>query len=162
MNRQIIKLFAFIMVLFAVLVGFTAWWSVFDAKELKASKYNRRPLYEQQQIPRGRILADDGSVIAKSVPQGKGVNRTYVRHYPTGSLFGHPIGYSFIRVAQSEFEKSHNEELTGEPSEFGTILDQLTGQKQEGEQIVTSLDPHAQEIAMHALEAAGFGAVVAL
>jgi peptidoglycan glycosyltransferase len=161
-NRQIIKLFAFIMVLFAVLVGFTAWWSVFDAKELKASKYNRRPLYEQQQIPRGRILADDGSVIAKSVPQGKGVNRTYVRHYPTGNLFGHPIGYSFIRVAQSEFEKSHNEELTGEPSEFGTILDQLTGQKQEGEQIVTSLDPHAQEIAMHALEAAGFGAVVAI
>jgi len=161
-NRQIIKLFAFIMVLFAVLVGFTAWWSVFNAKELKASKWNHRPLYEQQQIPRGRILADDGSVIAKSIPQGKGVNRTYVRHYPMGSLFGHPIGYSFIEVAQSEFEKFHNEELTGEESEFGTILDQLTGQKQEGEQIVTSLDPKAQEVAMHALEAAGFGAVVAI
>jgi peptidoglycan glycosyltransferase len=161
-NRQIIKLFAFIMVLFGVLVGFTAWWSVFDAKELKASKYNRRPLYEQQQIPRGRILAADGSVIAKSIPQGKGINRTYVRHYPMGSLFGHPIGYSFIEVTQSEFEKFHNEELTGEESEFGTILDELTGQKQEGEQIVTSLDPKAQEVAMHALEAAGFGAVVAI
>jgi penicillin-binding protein A len=161
-NRQIIKLFAFIMVLFAVLVGFTAWWSVFNAKELKASKYNHRPLYEQQQIPRGRILADDGSVIAKSVPEGKGANRRYVRHYPTGSLFGHPIGYSFIEVAQSEFEKYHNEELIGEESEFGTILDELTGQKQEGEQIVTSLDPHAQEVALHALEAAGFGAVVAI
>jgi peptidoglycan glycosyltransferase len=161
-NRQIIKLFAFIMALFAVLVGFTAWWSVFDAKNLKAQKTNHRPLYEQQQIPRGRILADDGSVIAKSIPQGKGVNRTYVRHYPMGSLFGHPIGYSFIEVAQSEFEKFHNEELTGEESEFGTILDELTGQKQEGEQIVTSLDPHAQEIAMHALEAAGYGAVVAI
>jgi peptidoglycan glycosyltransferase len=161
-NRQIIKLFAFIMVLFGVLVGFTAWWSVFNAKELKASEWNRRPLYEEQQIPRGRILADDGSVIAKSVPQGKGVNRTYVRHYPMGSLFGHPIGYSYIEVAQSEFEKFHNEELTGEESEFGTILDELTGQKQEGEQIVTSLDPHAQEVAMHALEAAGFGAVVAI
>lgn len=162
MNRQIIKLFGFILVLFAVLVGFTSWWSVFDAKELKASEWNRRPLYEQQQIPRGRILADDGSVIAKSIPEGHGVNRTYVRHYPLGKLFGHPIGYSFIQVAQSEFEKHHNEELTGEESEFGTILNQLTGQKQEGEQIVTSLDPHAQEIAMHALEAAGYGAVVAI
>jgi peptidoglycan glycosyltransferase len=161
-NRQIIKLFAFIMVLFAVLVGFTAWWSVFNAKELKASKYNHRPLYEQQQIPRGRILADDGTVIAKSIPQGKGTNRTYVRHYPTGKLFGHPIGYSFIEVTQSEFEKFHNEELTGEESEFGTILNELTGQKQEGEQIVTNLDPHAQEVAMNALEAAGFGAVVAI
>jgi penicillin-binding protein A len=161
-NRQIIKLFGFIIVLFGILIGFTAWWSVFDAKELKASKWNHRPLYEQQQIPRGRILADDGAVIAKSIPQGKGINRTYVRHYPMGELFGHPIGYSFIEVAQSEFEKYHNEELTGEESEFGTILNELTGQKQEGEQIVTSLDPKAQEIAMHALEAAGFGAVVAI
>src|SRR6202012_3997598 len=150
------------MVTFALLVGFTSWWSVFDAKSLKEKTSNRRPLLEQQQIPRGRILADDGAVIAKSIPQGPGVNRTYVRHYPMGDLFGHPIGYSFIEVGQSEFEKFHNEELIGEESEFGTILDQLTGQKQEGEQIVTSLDPKAQEVAMHALEAAGFGAVVAI
>ena len=60
MNRQIIKLFGFIVVLFAILVGFTSWWSVFDAKALKEKRANQRPLLEQQQIPRGRILADDG------------------------------------------------------------------------------------------------------
>ncbi|HTT94721.1 MAG TPA: penicillin-binding transpeptidase domain-containing protein [Solirubrobacterales bacterium] len=162
MNRQIIKLFAFIVVLFAVLVGFTSWWSVFDAKGLKASKWNQRPLLEQQQIPRGRILAADGSVIAKSFSKGHGAGKRYIRHYPTGTLFGHPIGYSFVQYGQSEFEKSHNAELTGEESEFGTILDQLTGKKQEGEQIVTNLDVHAQEVAMGDLEAAGHGAVVAI
>jgi penicillin-binding protein A len=161
-NRQIIKLFAFIVVLFAVLVGFTSWWSVFDAKALKEENANKRPLFEQQQIPRGRILAADGSVIAKSVPKGRGAGKRYVRHYPQGSLFGHPIGYSFMEYGQTEFESSHNAELTGEESEFGSILDELTGTKQEGEQIVTSLDPHAQEVAMHDLEAAGFGAVVAI
>jgi penicillin-binding protein A len=161
-NRQIIKLFGFIIVLFALLVGFTAWWSVFDAKELKASKFNQRPLLEQQQIPRGRILADDGSVIAKSYSKGNGSAKRYVRHYPFGELFGHPIGYSYLEQGQSEFEKYHNEELTGEESEFGTILNELTGQTQEGEQIVTSLDPQAQEIAMHGLEAVGHGAVVAI
>ena len=36
MNRQIVKLFAFIVVLFAVLVGFTSYWAVFDAQALKA------------------------------------------------------------------------------------------------------------------------------
>lgn len=162
MNRQIIKLFAFFVVLFSLLIGFTAWWSVFDAKALKEKTSNRRPLLEQQQIPRGRILADNGSVIAKSIPEGHGSNRTYTRHYPYGALFGHPIGYSFIEQGQSEFEKYHNEELTGEESEFGTILDELTGKKQEGEQIVTSLDPKAQEVATHDLEAAGYGAVVAI
>jgi peptidoglycan glycosyltransferase len=85
-----------------------------------------------------------------------------VRHYPTGGLFGHPIGYSFMEYGQTEFEQSHNAELTGEESEFGSILDQLTGTKQEGEQVVTSLDPHAQEVALHALEGAGYGAVVAI
>ena len=162
MNRQIIKLFGFIVVLFGILVGFTAWWSVFDAKDLKAQEANKRPLFEQQQIPRGRILAADGSVIAKSIPKGKGTGRRYVRHYPQGALFGHPIGYSFMEYGQTQFEQSHNAELTGEESEFGTILDELTGQKQEGEQVVTSLDPHAQEVAMNALEANGYGAVVAI
>lgn len=163
MNRQIIKLFGFIVVLFAILIGFTSWWSVFDAKALREKPaVNKRPLFEQQQIPRGRILAADGSVIAKSIPKGKGPNKRYVRHYPTGALFGHPIGYSFMEQGQSEFERFHNAELTGEESEFGSILDQLTGQKQEGEQVVTSLDVHAQEVATHALESAGYGAVVAI
>jgi penicillin-binding protein A len=161
-NRQIVKLFLFFVLLFAILIGFTSYWSVFDAKELKASRYNHRPLFEQQQIPRGRILADDGQVIAKSVSKGKGAALRYERHYLMGKLFGHPIGYSFIEQGQTEFEKYHNEELTGEESEFGTILDELTGRKQEGEQIVTSLDPKAQEVAMHDLEAAGYGAVVAI
>jgi peptidoglycan glycosyltransferase len=161
-NRQIIKLFGFIVVLFGILVAFTSWWSVFDAKALKEKNVNKRPLFEQQQIPRGRILAADGSVIAKSVPKGKGTGRRYVRKYPQGSLFGHPIGYSFMEYGQTEFEQSHNAELTGEESEFGSILDELSGTKQEGEQVVTSLDPHAQEIAIHALEGAGYGAVVAI
>jgi len=153
-NRQIIKLFGLIVVLFGILIAFTSWWSVFDAKALKEQKVNKRPLFEQQQIPRGRILAADGSVIAKSVPKGKGPNKRYERKYPLGGLFGHPIGYSFMEYGQTEFEQSHNAELTGEESEFGTILDELTGTKQEGEQVVTSLDPHAQEVALHALEGA--------
>jgi peptidoglycan glycosyltransferase len=161
-NRQIVQLFGFIVVLFAILIGFTSYWSVFDSSNLKAQSVNQRPLLEQQQIPRGRILAADGSVIAKSIPQGKGSNRTYVRHYPDGTLWGHPIGYSFIRYGQSEFEQSHNEELTGEETEFGTILDQLTGKKQQGEDIVTNLFPNAQRVALQSLEEAGFGAVVAI
>ncbi|MBA3865698.1 MAG: hypothetical protein H0X42_05030 [Solirubrobacterales bacterium] len=162
MNRQIVKLFSFIVVLFAVLVAFTSYWSVFDAKNLKAQEANQRPLLEQQQIRRGRILAADGTVIAKSVARGQGDGLRFIRKYPEGALFGHPIGYSFVQYGQSEFEQSHDEELTGEESEFGSILDQLTGQKQEGDDIVTNLDLGAQRVASEDLEAAGFGAVVAI
>src|SRR5882757_1330177 len=127
MNRQIVKLFSFIVVLFAILVGFTSYWSVFDAKALKEKEANKRPLLEQQQIRRGRILAADGTVIAKSIAKGTGANLRYVRRYPGGALYGHPIGYSFVRYGDSEFEQFHNPELIGENSEFGSILDQLLG-----------------------------------
>ncbi len=163
MNRQIVRLFGLIVLLFAVLVGFTSYWSVFDAKSLKEKDVNHRPLLEQQQIPRGRILADDGTVIAKSYSKGHGTGKRYIRRYPLGALFGHPIGYSFVRYGQSEFELSHNSELTGEEeSEFGSILDQLSGHKQEGNDIVTNLDPKAQEVALKGLQSAGFGAVAAI
>jgi penicillin-binding protein A len=161
-NRQIVKLFGFIVVLFGVLVGFTSWWSVFDAEALKEKNANKRPLLEQQQIPRGRILAADGTVIAKSVPKGKGASKRYVRRYPEGSLYGHPIGYSFVRLGDSEFEQFHNEELIGEGSEFSSIVDELLGERQEGNDIVTSIDPDAQRLALAELQEQGFGAVVAI
>ena len=161
-NRQIVKLFGFIVVLFAILVGFTSYWSVFDAKALKEQEANKRPLLEQQQIRRGRILAADGTVIAKSVAKGKGDALRFVRRYPEGALYGHPIGYSFVRYGDSEFEQFHNDELVGEESEFSSILDELRGRTQEGNDIVTNIDPVAQRMALADLEAAGFGAVVAI
>ena len=162
MNRQIVKLFGLVVVLFAVLVGFTSYWAVFDAKALKEKDANKRPLLEQQQIRRGRILADDGTVIARSVPKGKGAGLRYVRRYPEGSLFGHPIGYSFVEEGDSEFEQFHNDELVGNESEFGSILDELRGREQEGDDVVTNLDPAAQAVALEDLREVGFGAVVAI
>jgi peptidoglycan glycosyltransferase len=161
-NKQIIKLFGFIVVLFGVLIGFTSYWSVFDAKALKQQEANKRPLLEQQQIRRGRILAADGTVIAKSIAKGKGSNLRYVRRYPEGPLYGHPIGYSFVQYGDAEFEEFHNDELIGENSEFESILDEITGKEQEGNDIVTNIDAEAQRVALSDLEAAGFGAVVAI
>jgi peptidoglycan glycosyltransferase len=163
MNRQIVKLFAFTVVLFAVLIGFTSYWAVFDAEALKDKEANKRPLLEQQQIRRGRILAADGTVIARSIAKGRGDSLRYVRRYPEGSLFGHPIGYSFVRQGNSEFEKHHDDELIGNESEFTSILDELRGRQQEGNDIVTNIDPEAQRIALEGLEnVPGFGAVVAI
>ena len=162
MNRQIVKLFGFIVVLFGILIGFTSWWSVFDAEALKEKNANKRPLLEAQQIPRGRILSADGVVIAKSVPKGRGDAKRYVRRYPEGSLFGHPIGYSFVEEGDTEFEQFHNEELVGEEGEFVSIVDELLGHKQEGNDVVTNIDADAQRTALAALQEVGYGAVVAI
>jgi peptidoglycan glycosyltransferase len=160
-NRQIVKLFGLILVLYALLFGFTSYWSVFDSSSLKANTANRRPLLEEQRIHRGSILADDGTVIARSTPQGKGNNKIYVRHYPIGSLFGNPIGYSFVDRGRVGTELSHNDELVGNKTEFLSVLDELQGHAQVGDTLTSSLDPQAQRAAVDGL-AGRRGSVVAI
>ncbi|HEY6673035.1 MAG TPA: penicillin-binding protein 2 [Solirubrobacterales bacterium] len=161
MNHQIVKLFGFVLVLYALLFGFTSYWSIFDANSLKANQANRRPLLEEQTIRRGSILADDGTVIARSRGVGSGNNKIFVRHYPLGALFGNPIGYSFVTQGRVGFELSHNDELVGNKTEFLSLLDQLQGHSQEGDNVQSSLDPAAQRAAVDGL-AGRRGAVVAI
>ena len=160
MNRQILHLFTVFTVLCALLVGFTSYWSVIDAENLEDNAANRRPLLEALKVPRGDILAADGTLLARSTPTGKGERKIYSRSYPEGSLFAHAIGYSF-QDQQSGLEKSRNDELTGEKNEFVSIFEELVGNEREGDDIRTNLDPEAQRIATEAL-GSNTGAVVAL
>lgn len=163
MNTPIFRIFAGLLVLLALLVWFTSKWSVFEADELEAQVENKRPLFEAQQIERGKILTADGDVIAESIKEGKNEAIQYVRRYPQGSLYGNPIGYSFITQGNSGFERSENATLTGEDNEFTSILDQIRGQQREGSNIVTTLDAGAQQIAMDQLSAQESpGSVVAI
>jgi peptidoglycan glycosyltransferase len=161
MNSRIVKLFAFTVVMFAVLVGFTSYWTVFDSQNLKNERVNKRPLFAAQKIERGRILASDGTVIARSIRKGSGASLRYVRDYPEGSTYGHPIGYSFIEYGNSEFEAFHNSELIGDDNEFSTIFDELRGKDPVGNDIKTSIDPDAQATAFSMLGDSP-GAVVAI
>ena len=161
MNPQIVKLFGLILVLYALIFAFTSYWSIFDAEGLENNTANQRPLLEEQRVERGEILAADGSVIARSKPRGEGGDRTFVRTYPKGDLFGNPIGYSFVQRGRVGFELSHNDELVGNKTEFLSVLDELRGQVQEGDDVQTALDPEAQQTAVDALGGQN-GSVVAL
>jgi len=161
-NRQIVQLFALTLVLFGVLIAFTSRWTVFEAASLEDNQLNRRGLIEQQQVPRGLILARDGdTVLAQSDPRGRGKQRTYVRSYPEGETFGHPVGYSSIDIGESGLERSRNDALTGDLNEFGTIFRELQSKEREGDDVVTTLDPAAQQQAMDLL-AGNSGSIVAL
>ena len=163
MNAPIVRLFIGVLVLFTLLVAFTSNWAVFDADQLEAKSQNKRPLFEAQQVERGKILSADGQVIAESKPKGKGDQLRYVRQYPLGSLFGNPIGYSFLTEGQTGLEQTQQAVLTGEDNEFLSILDQIRGQQQEGSDVVTTLDAGAQQLAVDQLEGQSApGAIVAI
>jgi peptidoglycan glycosyltransferase len=162
MNRQITQLFGLFVLLFAVLVAFTSYWSVLDAEGLEDNPNNRRALIREQKVPRGLILATDGRTeLARSVPRGRGEDRVFVRTYPTGGLFSHPVGYSFIRNGRISLEQSRNDALAGEEDEFESIFTGLEGREREGLDVVTNLSVPGTEAAVAALGGRK-GAVVAI
>ena len=67
MNGSIIRLFGLVVALVALLVVWTSRWTVFEATALDSNTLNRRTLVDDLRIERGRILADDGTVLARSV-----------------------------------------------------------------------------------------------
>jgi penicillin-binding protein A len=162
LNRQISYLFGFIVLLFAVLAGFTSYWSVLHAGSLKHEALNRRPILQQQQVPRGLILARDGTKLAVNRRVGSGQHKRYYRVYPQGSLFAHAVGYSFVSSGDSGLEKSQNDVLSGAADkQLSSFVEQLGGGPKEGDDVKTTLDPAAQREALAALGAQD-GSVVAI
>jgi peptidoglycan glycosyltransferase len=160
-NRQIARLSLVFTALIVVLVGFTSWWSVIRADSLEENTLNRRPLLEQQQVPRGLILAADGTRLAVNKRIGSGEKRTYEREYPEANLYSHEVGYAFISRGSAGIEQFHNGVLSGTQGDLRTFLDEIAGGPDEGDDVKTTLDPEAQRAANDALGARK-GAIVAL
>jgi penicillin-binding protein A len=157
-NKPIARLFAVVLVLFALLVGFTSRWTVFEASALRANPLNKIPGLENQTVPRGEIVARDGAVLARSLRRPNGF---YVRDYPFGALFAAPIGYYDPNNGSSRLERYRNGVLAGAPPQQSSLLDQLEDKLTRGDEVVTTLDPHAQQVAFAGL-AGRSGAVVAI
>jgi peptidoglycan glycosyltransferase len=150
-NTPIRRLFGVLVVMFAALMGATAWWTVVKADDLNTqhTAQNKRDLLRGIKIRRGDILAADGTMIAHSRKDADGV---YHRSYPEGDLFGHPIGYSFASVGQAGVEAFYNRELSsGGASTTDSIVQQLVGSQDGGDNLRTTLDAKAQKLAMDLL-----------
>jgi penicillin-binding protein A len=161
-NAQIRQLYGLFALLFAVLVGFTSYWAVVDAEGLEDNPDNRRALIEEQTIPRGLIYARDGrTVLARNRSERRGGTRIFVREYPRGGQFAHPVGYSFIRNGQRSLELFRNDDLVGEEDEFESILSGLEDREREGKDVITNLDVAGTEAAVAGL-AGRKGSVVAI
>ena len=161
MNKPLRRLFLVFVLLFGVLVGFTSYWTVFGAEDLEQKPSNRRPLLKAQKIPRGLILASDGTKLATNRRTGNRETKRYYRVYPQSRLFSHAVGYSFVSRGSAGVERFYNDELIGEHEELESIIDQLGGGVEEGDDVRTHLDAGAQRVAIQQL-AGRRGSVVAL
>ena len=160
MNAPILKLFGLVLVLFAALAGMTSYNSVINAEEYRDNALNKRPQIEQAQIKRGVIRARDGSLLARSVKDEDGL---YERRYSDRARrFSHVLGYDYaLGIGRAGLERERNDALVGEENEVTSIVDDLRGERRVGDNVVTNLDPRAQQVALNAL-AGRRGSVVAI
>jgi penicillin-binding protein A len=160
MNRPILRIYLLVLVLFGLLVAFTSRWTVFEASSLRDNPLDKRALLEQRRIQRGAIVARDGTVLARSVRAPEG---TWERTYPTGEEFAQAIGYSYpLTLSRTGLERYRNAPLSAETqSNLQSLLDQFQGRPERGDEVITTLDPAAQRVALEAL-GEHQGAVVAL
>jgi penicillin-binding protein A len=157
-SGPIVRLFGVVVVLFALLVFFTSRWTVFQASSLNNNPLNVRTLLDELQIKRGRILASDGTVLARSV---RAPQNTWTRTYPTGKLFSQVVGYSIASEGRSAgLEQSAGPDLRGAQTGLSSIFGQLSP-RPVGNDVYTTLDSKAQRMAAQEL-AGRVGSVVAL
>jgi penicillin-binding protein A len=143
-NKPISRLFVVALLMFGALLVSTSWWTVLRADDLDHDTANHREIIRAQKIRRGTIFAADGSVIARSRRDAEGV---YHRSYPQGKRFGHPVGYSYASIGQSELERERNDELTGIKNAITTTFEQLVGKAREGDDVRTALNPKTRAAA---------------
>jgi peptidoglycan glycosyltransferase len=131
---------------------------VIDKTSLDNNALNHLTLIQELKIKRGRILADDGTVLAKSVPAPGG---TWNRAYPTGPLFAQAVGYSNLAQGQAAgLELSDGQYTRGLQTGLNSVFGQLTPHRV-GDDVYTTLDPKAQQVAVQGL-AGQAGSVVAI
>jgi penicillin-binding protein A len=167
-NRQLVRLFYVTAAGFILLLGFTTYWQLWAQSSLAARQDNLHEVVQEQSIDRGRILAANGEVLAKSVARKTADGRRiFVRRYPHGPVFAQVTGYSSPTANRSGLEQSQNDYLTGSNSDLSGVLARefhsVTGGTVKGNDVVTSLDPDVQAAAFEGLKATGHaGAAVAI
>jgi penicillin-binding protein A len=151
-NRAIVRLFAVMMLLFAVLIAFTSRWTVFSESALQDNPLNKLQTYASWKIKRGRFIADNGAVLAKSVHAGGGI---WNRKYPQGSLFAQAIGYSDEQQgASAGMEQFFSPQLSGPKSALASVFGSFGGSAV-GDDVYSTLDPKAQALARKLLDKPG-------
>jgi penicillin-binding protein A len=166
MNRQISQLGVVAIVLLAALVVGTTYWQTWANAGLADRQDNAIRLVAQFSIKRGKIYAADGkTLLATNVAKREGGQTLYFRRYPTGPLFSDVVGYSTQTRNQTGLELSYNDFLTGSNANLDTVfhsaIDKLKGSTVTGNNLILSLRPRLQSIALHAMQGK-CGAVVAI
>ena len=133
--------------LFTLMIGYFVYFEAVLSEDVINNPYNARQEAFAEKVIRGSILAEDGTVLAETKVAEDG---TETRVYPYAERFAHVVGYA--DQGKSGIESLANYELLTSNAFFLEKLQkEFQGEKNVGDNVVTTLDANLQEAAYDAL-----------
>lgn len=160
MNKPVRQISVFVGVLVLALLVQATWVQFVRSDELSNHKDNKRVKIASFAQPRGNIIVGGQPITGSSETTG---DYKYKRTFKDGEMYAPVTGYSSQLYGNSQLEFVNNKLLSGTDDKLflQRTTDMLTGKKPRGGDVVTTIDPKAQEAAFKGLGKYK-GAVVAL
>ena len=148
-NRELWIVTYFFIFLMLIVIGNEIRFMYVESEEAINNSYNPRQEILAQRNIRGMILTEDGETLAQTV---RGEDGKETRIYPYSNLFSHVVGYS--TKGKTGIEYLGNMSMLNSNASFGEkIQNEISAQKNIGDNVVTSLDVEVQKAAYEALGA---------
>ena len=146
-NRSILRITYGIALLFLALILYVGYFIQIQGPEVINNSYNARLDRFSDRVHRGKILASDGTVLAHNEEYEDG---NELRVYDHGDVFAHVVGYS--TKGKTGIESLANFYLlTSHVNLIEQAVNELSGRKNLGDDVVTTLDINLQQTAYSAL-----------
>lgn len=156
-NREILQISYIFIGIFVLLLANFIYFIAVDSPNVINNTYNKRQELLAKRIVRGKILGNDGEVLAETLVDKYG---NEVRNYPYKNMFCHIVGrFSNGKTGVEQLQNINL--LTSGENPLLIALNDLQGEKSLGDNVVTTLDVELQKVAYEALGNRK-GAVVAL
>ena len=133
--------------IFIALMGYFAYFETVKSEDFINSPYNARQDSFSSSTVRGKIMGSGGEILAESNVDAEGKE---TRTYPYRNLFAHVVGYS--THGKLGVESAANFNLLRSNSFFlERIVNEIRGEKNTGDDVVTTLNVSLQQAAYDAL-----------
>ncbi len=128
-------------------MGYMVYFQLLKSEDFINSPYNKRQDSFAERVIRGEIRSADGKVLAQTNVDSEGKES---RYYPYGNLYAHVVGYA--TNGKSGLESTMNFNLLRSHNfVLERTVNELKGEKNVGDNVVTTLDSTLQEAAYSAL-----------
>ncbi|AZQ38296.1 penicillin-binding protein 2 [Streptomyces cyaneochromogenes] len=163
MNKPLRRIAIFCGILVLALLLRANWLQYMKADELATDDKNRRVLINQYSAPRGDIIVGARSITGSK--EVEGAELKFVRTYKNGPMYAPVTGYASQSMGMTFLEGTYDSVLSGQDDRlaFERFTDVVTGKERRGGDVITTIDPKAQEAGYKGLTDLGArGSVVAL